>query len=65
MIFAKIKPEYDQRKRADGSIYVKNELLTLNQVTKLHTPESYYTIVNVSLRATYWCFGARFQGGNQ
>lgn len=63
MIFARIKPEYDQKRRVDGSIYIKNELLTLKQVEKLRTPEKYFTLEDISLRNTYWCFGARFQGG--
>lgn len=60
MTYYKIKPSADQRRRKDGSIYIANELYTPKEAEKHNTPAAYYDIVNVSRKATYWMFGARF-----
>lgn len=61
MKYARIKPEADNIRRKDGSIYVKGELYTLKEADKLGISKSLYDIVEVSKSAVYFFCGARFE----
>lgn len=56
-LYYKVKPQYDQKKRSDGSIYIANELYTEKEVEKLHVK----CLLPVMVNRDYWCFGARFE----
>ena len=60
MKYYKVKPEADQKKRNDGSIYVGNELLTDAEMKRYNVPEQYVCPVEIKKTQTYWFFGARF-----
>ncbi len=61
MRYYKVKPEMDQKRRKDGSIYIENELYTVKEAEKFSINPEYCDIVEISQRKTYWCFGARFE----
>ena len=61
MKYYKVKPEADNRRRADGSIYVANELYTSAEAKKYNLNMAYVDAVEVSKRRVYWLFGARFE----
>lgn len=61
MKYFKVKPEFDNKPRSDGSILVANELYTEHEVQKFKIPENRLGIVEVSPRDTVVFFGARFQ----
>ena len=61
MKYYKVKPEADNRKRADGSIYVANELYTPAEAKKYNLNMAYVDAVEVSKRRVYWLFGASFE----
>lgn len=52
MTYYKVKPEFDQKKRRDGSILIANELYTPREKERF----------NISDKAVYFFFGARFGG---
>lgn len=61
MTYYKVKPEFDQKNRPDGGIFVNNELYTKRELDELLVSDySFFDIVNVSKNDTYWHFGARF-----
>lgn len=62
MIFYKVKAEYDNRKRCDGSILVANELYTQKEKEKLRVPDEAVEPISIKKNNTYWFFGARFGG---
>lgn len=45
---------------SDGTVLIKNELLTEREFQKTGYPENWFEIVNVLAKETYWFFGARF-----
>lgn len=59
MKYCKIKPEYDNRRRSDGSIIVGNELYTAKEIKKYNINPNWYDIVSVKPDEKYWFFGAR------
>ena len=61
MKYYKVKPEADNRKRSDGSIYIANELYTPSEAKRYNLNMDYIDAVEVSKRRVYWCFGARFE----
>lgn len=63
MVYCKIKKEYDQKRRSDGSILIQNELYTRTEAKVYSIPRACYDIVEVKKADTYWCFGARFKMG--
>lgn len=63
MFYCKIKKEYDQKRRSDGSILIKGELYTRAEAKVYSIPRNCYDIVEVKKADTYWCFGARFKMG--
>ena len=65
MKYYKVKPEADNRKRPDGSIYIADELYTPSEAKKYKLNMDYMDAVNVSKRRIYWCFGARFEAVNE
>ena len=60
MKYFKIKPEFDQRKRKDGSILVENELYTEREMNRYEIPTEYTEPIELDRKETYWLFGARF-----
>lgn len=58
-LYYKVKPQYDQKRRVDGSIYIANELYTEKEVEKLRLDTQ--CLLPVMVNRTYWCFGARFE----
>ena len=63
MLYYKVRPEADQKRRKDGSIYIAEELYTEKEVEKLQLNTNFMNLVNVNKNSTYFCFGARFQAG--
>ena len=60
MKYYKVKPEADNKRRSDGSIYVANELYTEKEAEKFKLNKAFLDVVEVSKRNVYWFFGARF-----
>ena len=60
MIFYRVKKEYDNRKRVDGSILVQNELYTEQEVQRYKIPFGYVEKVEEKRASIYWFFGSRF-----
>lgn len=60
MLYFKVKPEFDQRKRKDGSILIGNELYTATEKARFNIPENVLDTVQISRNKTFWSFGARF-----
>lgn len=65
MKYYKVKPEVDNRKRPDRSIYIADELYTPAEAKRYKLNMDYMDAVNVSKRRIYWCFGARFEAVNE
>lgn len=63
MQYYMIKPQFDQKRRKDGSILIANELYTHREVSKFEIPQNSYTKVSIFKNKTYFCFGARFAVG--
>lgn len=63
MLYYRVKKEYDNKQRPDGSIYVHNELYTEKEVEKYKLNKHFLDLVEVSKRSVYWFFGARFCEG--
>ena len=64
MKYCRIKPQYDQKRRNDGSILIANELYTEKEAAKHCLPPFVYDVVEVSKRNIYIMFGARFECRN-
>lgn len=62
MKYYRVKPEYDNKRRCDGSILVANELYTSKEIQRFNIPAVAVEAVEVSKRAIYFFFGARFGG---
>lgn len=60
MRYYKVKKDYDQHGRKDGSILVKNELYTETEKARYGIPDKAVDAVEIKKSETYWCFGARF-----
>ena len=60
MLYYRIKPEFDQKKRCDGSILVANELYTQREKERFAISDKAVDAVQVSKRSVYFSFGARF-----
>ena len=60
MLYYRIKPEYDQKKRCDGSILIANELYTQREKERFAISDEAVDAVQVSKRSVYFFFGARF-----
>lgn len=71
MLYYKVLPQYDNKKRyrwnnhgkvvADSSILVANELYTPCEFAKLANCPAWFEKVNISKRNIYFFFGARFE----
>ena len=61
MVYFKVKQQYDNHHRNDGSILVGGELYTRKEKGKLNIPDRCVKAVFVPKRDTYFAFGARFQ----
>lgn len=59
MKYYKIKEEHDNKRRADGSILIGNELYTEKEMKKYNIPETWVDAVNVKPNEKYFFFGAR------
>ena len=62
MTYYKVKPEFDQKKRRDGSILIANELYTPREKERFNISDKAVGPVQVSRKAVYFFFGARFGG---
>ena len=60
MTYYKVKPQFDNYRRHDGSIWVANELYTATELARFKASPHMFDRVEVSKRKTYWFFGARF-----
>lgn len=60
MKYFRVKEEYDNYRRADGSILVRNELYTEKEIQKYKIPANRVISVEIKKNTTYFCFGARF-----
>lgn len=60
MTYYKVKLEYDNKRRSDGSILVANELYTQREIDKFHIYPHMCDKVEISRKKTYQFFGARF-----
>lgn len=60
MLYYKVKPEFDQKKRRDGSILIANELYTPREKERFNISNKAVDPVQVSRKTVYFCFGARF-----
>lgn len=60
MVYYRVKPEADQKRRNDGSIYIANELYTPTEAKKYKLNFEYLEAISISRKQTYFCFGARF-----
>ena len=60
MTYYKVKLEFDQRKRQDGSILIANELYTPREKERFNISDKAVDPVQVSRKAVYFFFGARF-----
>lgn len=71
MLYYRVKPQYDNKKRyrwnnhgkavADGSILVADELYTPCEFAKLANCPAWFESVNISKKNIYFFFGARFE----
>ena len=64
MLFYKVKPAFDNRRRLDGSILIADELYTAKEKEKLRVPDAAVEAVSVKKNTTYWLFGARKEIAN-
>ena len=64
MKYYKVKAEFDQMNRRDGSILIANELYTLKEKESFNIPDKAVEPVQVSKHSVYFLFGARFGGAN-
>ena len=62
MLYYKISPGFDQKKRCDGSILIANELYTPQEKERFNISDKAVDPVQVSERSIYFFFGARFGG---
>lgn len=60
MKYYKVKSEYDNKIKPNNDIYIANELYTEKEVERQHLNRNFMEIVEVSKKATYFFFGARF-----
>ena len=60
MIYYKIKPEFDNKRRSDGSILVSNELYTEREMTKYGINHNATVKIEIPKSKVYFMFGARF-----
>lgn len=61
MKYLRVKNNFDNYKRNDGSIYIANELYTLKEAIKYGINQSFCDKIEISCRKTYFFFGARFE----
>ena len=71
MLYYRVKPQYDNKKRyrwnnhgkvvGDDSILVANELYTPCEFAKLANCPAWFEKVNISKNNIYFFFGARFE----
>lgn len=64
MLYYKVKPQFDQKRRIDGSILIANELYTISELFKYRIEQECVEPTNISQRDTYFFFGARFKNKN-
>lgn len=60
MKYLMVKPQYDNRRRADGGFYIQNELYTLKEAERCKVNKSFCVLLEVSKKDIYFFFGARF-----
>ena len=60
MNYYKVPKQMDNRRTANGTIFISGELLTKKQAEKMGANLDELQPVELSQRKTYWFFGARF-----
>ncbi len=61
MVYYKVKPECDQkRKGTKGDIYIENELYTPSEMVKQNLNPAYLEKVEIPKSRVYFSFGCRF-----
>lgn len=60
MQYYKVKPQYDNRRKDNGDIYIADELYTQQEVIQQKLNKDYLDVVEVSKNQIYFFFGARF-----
>ena len=60
MLYAKIKPEHNNKRILNGFYLVGNELYTLSEAEKYAIPKEYYDEIDISPNDVFFSFGARF-----
>ena len=60
MIYYRVKSQFDNCRRPDGSIWIANELYTQTELVRFKANPHIFDCVEVSKHKTYWLFGARF-----
>ena len=69
MLYYKVKPEFDQRRKRNDSrdcdFYIANELYTAKEVEKQGLNLNFLEPVQISKQKTFFCFGARFESKNK
>lgn len=62
MKYYKVKEEFDQTQRKDGSILIQNELYTKREKELYNISDKMLNVVNINKNNTFFSFGARFEG---
>ncbi len=60
MLYYKVKPEFDQKTRHDGSILIANELYTPREIERFKISNKAVYPVEISKKTVYFFFGARY-----
>lgn len=60
MNYYKVPKQMDNKRTANGTIFVAGELLTEKQALKMRANLDVFERTELSQRKTYWFFGARF-----
>jgi len=60
MNYYKVPKQMDNRRTANGTIFVAGELLTEKQALKMGANLDALERIELSQRKTYWFFGARY-----
>lgn len=60
MVYYRVKPEADQKRRNDGNIYIANELYTPAEAKRYKLNFNYLEAITISRKNVYFFFGARF-----
>ena len=60
MTYYRVIPKYDQNRRKDGSILIKEELYTEKELKRFQIPSGKCEKIELPKSKVYFSFGARF-----